>query len=209
MKLTKEQALELFAILTHYETINENVRDNMRDLRFDIKEFILTDDEEEEDEETHTKRKSDEDSEEEDETKLDEQEEEECEEEDDSSSESKAKTDFFVTQRDVRHLTRCRATVISCSEVDTVDTDDNVSLEFDSQSSYNDDETVLVVKYGDKESFIAPVQYIKRRGNELSVCEVYSSSSGIKKEWHTFEIKKFPKDWSKLLPVNKLIEIED
>lgn len=206
MKLTKEQALELFAILTHYETINENTRDNMRDLRFDIKEFILTDDEEEDDEETYTKRKSDKDPEEEDESETEKSEEDEDPSyEDPEEDPEDEKADCTVCRSDIVRLSRCSAVVVNSSEFER---GEKVKIEFDySDGSYISSKTLLLITQGGSERYIEPILFLKRRGNEISIGEANQKYGKIK-EWHTFEVTKFPKEWTKLIPIDKLVEIE-
>jgi hypothetical protein len=206
MKLTKEQAIELFAILYHYETINENLSNDMYNLCSDLKEFILTD-EKEDDEEVYTKKNNHKTSKEDD----DDFESEDSEEDEDQSYEEQEedfedeKVDCEVYRSDIVDLPKCSAIVVQSSEFDV---NEKVKIEFDHVVPSDSGATLLLVTHKDSQRYIEPILFLKRRGNEIIIGET-NQKYGRVKEWHTFEVTKFPKQWTKLIPVDKLVEIVD
>lgn len=181
MKFTKKQALDLFAILSHYEAISERINVNVLELRDEVEDFILS---EENNEKTNEYGETEEDSEEEDE--------EECDEQDQKIDENQVTN--YVQSKRLKSLTKCQATTIRCPETNY---GEKVSLRF----GFINNKTVLFVKSVDEEFVIEPILYIRRKGTQLSLSIADSVVTCI------FEINKFPKDWTKMLTINDLIEV--
>lgn len=191
MKFTKKQALDLFAILSHYEAITERIDVNVLELRDEVEDFILF---EENNEKTNEYGKAEEDSEEEDE--------EECGEQDQKIDVDENQVTNYVQTKSLRALTKCHATTLKCSSANF---GMNLRLRFGHHQDPVKSEVMLFVSIANDPNaafVLGPIRYIKRNGTQISLCEI---DIGVK--WHTFVVGKFPKEWTKLLPVNDLIEI--
>ena len=222
MKLTREQALDLVKILSHYQTLApDNGVGDADGLCSDLEEFVLSgsdedddaaedsDDEEgDDDEEDEEDEDSDEDdSEEEDPEEPDESEDDEGDEADDESeeddgegdgdSEEELETDSYALGRDLHDLKVAKGKIISSS---VGDPDDVVTLEFEHTEGDDADVCDLLVN-GDP---VGPIVYVRRKGSELHVAE----GSDDDRTWHRFNVSRFPKGWADVLPVDDLVEVE-
>lgn len=204
MKLTKEQALDLVKVLSHYGTFTDVVNVNVSGLCSELEDYVLSDGEEVEEE-------TDDEEDEEDTAAAEgpsgeEDEEEPREQEDDEGSEAASAGEEADEQGDeelypdcavhastLHDLKAVKAKVISSS---VGDPDDEVRLEFEECDSECD----LLVD-GDP---TCRVQYVRRSGTELHVAEL--TEQGLR-NWHVFGVLKFPKEWTAALPVGELVEV--
>lgn len=227
MKLTKEQALDLIKVLSHYQALDQrNVcAPTVHATLGSLERFVVGEEEEEDeddldsaeaddccdhshgddDEEEQEDDEADEDpSEEEDDEESDEQEDDEGDEADDEGEEADGEgddedldVDSYALGADLHDLKVAKAKIISSS---LGDPDDEVTLEFENTEGDDADVCDLLVN-GDP---IGPITHVRRKGTELHVAE---DNSG-ERSWHRFHISRFPKGWTDALPLDDLVEIE-
>jgi hypothetical protein len=211
MKLSKEQALDLVKILTHYQTLapDSDVGDAMG-LCSDLEEYVLHGDEDEDGDEEETDDEEDEEGEEDsgekDAEEPDESEDEEGDEADDEGEEDddggdpdeeELDVDSYAYAGDLHDLKVVKAKVISSS---VGDPDDEVTLEF--EHTENDDANICDLLVSGEA--IGPITHVRRKGTELHVAE---NNSG-ERAWHRFHVARFPKGWADTLPLDNLVEVE-
>lgn len=211
MKLSKEQALDLVKILTHYQTLapDGDVAD-AHGLCCDLEEYVLRGDEDEEETDDEEDEEDDgadeEDSGEEDAEEPDESEDEEGDEADDEgeedddegpADEEELDVDSYAYSGDLHDLKPAKAKIISSS---VGDPDDEVTLEF--EHTEGDDANVCDLLVGGEP--IGPITHVRRKGSELHVAE---SNSG-ERAWHRFHVSRYPKGWADALPLDDLVEVE-
>lgn len=222
MKLTKEQALDLIKVLSHYETLVGScpIDSPTRYATLgSLQEFVLGEDEDSceadddcEDEETDDEEdeeddgEDEEDSSEEDDPESDESEDEEGDEADDAgeedddgsaAAEEELDPDAYALGSELHDLKVAKAKVISSS---VGDPDDEVTLEFEHTEGDDADICDLLVS-GEP---VGPITHVRRKGTELHVAE----NNGGSRNWHRFHVARFPKGWADALPLGDLVEIE-
>ena len=206
MKLTKDQALDLIKILSHYETFDARVNTaDLSGLCCDLETFVLSGDtDEEEDEDSEEDEDLDE---EEDDEKPNEQEDEEddesseeSEEDDGESEEDDIECDSYCYGSDLSTLKQAKARVVSSSFGDQ---DDEVTIKFEE----DDEDCALVVSINGSTShqtYYSPVTHVKRTGTEVHVAVADHDD----RTSHRLGVTRFPKGWSTELPVGDLVGIE-
>lgn len=224
MKLTKEQALDLVKVLSHYQALDTRSVDapTVHATLGSLEKFLVGEEEDDDldsgeadedccdhsdgddDEEEQEDDEADEDSsEEEDDEESDEQEDDEGDEADDEGEEADGEgddeeldPDSYALGADLHDLKVAKATIISSS---VGDPDDEVTLEFENTDGEDVNVCDLLVN-GDA---IGPITHVRRKGTELHVAE---NNGG--RAWHRFHVSRFPKGWADALPLDDLIEIE-
>lgn len=205
MKLSKEQALDLVKILTHYQTwVLDSGVANARGLCRLFEEYILKGDEDEEEtdeEDEEDDEAPEEDSGKEDAEKSDESEDEEgdeAHEDEEDSDEEELDIDSYVFSGDLHDLKPAKAKIISSS---VGDPDDEVTLEFEHNEDDDGDCSCDLLVTGEP---IGPITHVKRKGTELHVAETSNGS----RAWHRFHVSKFPKGWASTLMIDELTKVE-
>lgn len=191
MKLSRAQALELLKA-THHVCDDEygNSRDELKDVVKALETFLVSE---------PTDQSSDDDYEESDEEGCS-----ACAAVDDEEvddEEDEITSDGSVSALVLHRLTLQRAVPVSTSLADDlVDCEDGVELSF--ESTTDDEGTVecLDLLIGEGEHIVSDVDFVKRTGTEIHVHE-----RGI--GWHVFSTGKFNKDWTKSVPVNKVLDV--
>lgn len=204
MKLTKQQALDLVKVLSHYETSTVQVDADVRSLRCDLEEFVLAKEETDEEADEEGEGAGEEADDEEDEEERSEQEDDASDEADDAGEEADEEGDDeeptgYVRGDDLHALKPCKGQVVSSG---VGDPDADVVIEFEHVSCGR--ETNVDVLINDGEDFIGPVTLIRRKGAELHIAEELDGNV----TWHRFAVSRFPKGWADALPVNQLIEVD-
>ncbi len=212
MELTKEQALDLVKVLSHYQTLESTVDVDVHGLCSDLEEFVLsteedeeTDDEEdEEDDEAGEDSSEEEDDEEPDESEDDKGNEadDEGEETDECSVEAEAElgADIYVRGNNLHDLKVAKGKVISSS---VGEPDNEVTLEFENTEGVGIDVCDNVCDLLVNGDPIGPITHVRRTGTELHVAD---NNSG--RTWHRFYVARFPKGWADELPLDNLAEVE-
>jgi len=182
MKLNKETALFLTKALFHYEqscSISESVTRRVKDLRYELNEFVLgrlDSDEVENDKGSKVSwHVHGDDCNHADGEVL----EKEDDVEDEEESEEVPETDGEVSAGELHELTAC--------------TSDRGQVEFEDINHDGGPAAVDVLIDGYTEYY--SVTAVKRTAKAL---EVWTEG-----DWQTINVRKFPKDWTKLLPVNQ------
>lgn len=223
MKLTKEQALDLVKVLSHYQTLESTVdAPTVYATLGSLEKFLLGDnedldsceaddccdhtdgDDDEEDEEDDEAGEGS--SEEEDDEESDESEDDEGDEADDEGEEvdgegddeDELSPDSYALGGDLHDLKVAKAKIISSS---IGEPDDEVTLEFEFTAGGDDDSLCDLLVSGE---VVGPITHVRRKGQELHVAE---NNSG-ERAWHRFHVSRFPKGWADTLPLDELIEIE-
>lgn len=212
MRITKQQALDIVKVITHYELLTATqtptsvlssyvtsapVRaiDNVSALKAQIEHFLLNGDNDEEDEAEGKGSPT-----EEDEAKP-------CSEgkeggtqasSGEDPSEEEFEVDGTVFNSDLNALTLVQGRIKTSS---LGDPDDKVTLEFEDADF---DRVDLVVNGGQR---IEEIGFVKRTGNELHVAECTSGPGNH--VWHVFGVNKFPRDWLQLMGAGCLYRVID
>lgn len=205
MKITREQALDLVKVLSHYQTLGESVDVDVHGLCASFEDYLLNegegyqDEEDEEDEGTYEKaprKKNVEEPYEQEDDQGAEADDEGEEADSDNCSDEEGTEYRYVAGIELNNLKKVKATVIESS---VNDANERVTLEF-----LTDEESNLDCELFVNGESACNVTYILRKANELHVAEGRNRNV----RWHTYHISKFPKGWVELLPLNGLIEID-
>lgn len=232
MKLTKEQALDLIKVLSHYETLvgSSAIESPTRYATLGkLEEFVLSDDKEEDDDDLDSAEadddccdhaggdddEEDEEDDEEDEDSDDEEDEEESgESEDDEGDEADDEGEEADGDGDDDEEEELDVDAYVLGS-DLHDLKVAKAKIISSSVGDPDDEVTLEFEHtaGDSADVcdllvsgepVGPITHARRKGTELHVAE----NNGGSRNWHRFHVARFPKGWADTLPLDDLCEVE-